>query len=53
MNSGINWLGVIFRAMHCMAQRLGHTKIRAEVFFELWNVMLDGNGKDKIGSKSK
>ena len=47
MDSGKNWLGVMHGALLYMAQRPG-----VEVFGELWNVVLDEDGEDKMVRES-
>ena len=48
MNSGRNWLGVMFGVLLYTAQRLEAKKIGAKLFGEIRNVVLEENGEDKM-----
>ena len=49
LNSRRNWLGVMFGALYYVAQWSGNYEyFRTEIFEELWNVVLEENGEDKI-----
>ena len=48
MNSGRNWLGVMFGACFIWLTDLDSKKIEAEVFGKILNVVQEENGEDKM-----